>query len=696
MYHVTRTSWIAANLFVTGFVSSSIQLLLIREMMNMSGGYELASGIFLSTWLIISAVGAFFAGRSTLPDPGKINTVFALSPLLSLFLMFFLSRLFLGTGETPSVLVGIVYNLLVLIPFCISSGFVFVKLISIAQKTSGYNPGKSFSIETSGGIAAGILISLLVSEEIGTYKLMLVIILLSVTYTLLTFYLTQNTTRVVTKIIATVAVSVIVISDPDILFRQIFLPGIKVTESRDTPYGNITTGTYHGEKSLYYNQRLLKYSDDVVEREEDIHYAMLQHKLPEKVVIISGSFESHISELLKYPVKNIVYIERDPVLASMINADNFKEKVTISNTDAFSYIRKTSEKADVIIMLVPPPSTLLLNRYYTKEFFSEINEILNKGGIFLCSPGASENYYNDESLNLNSSIFNSMKAVFRNVIPIAGNKLYYIASDDTLTTKYCQLIASRGIANLYVSTDYLSDDLTERKTKEIYSLLNPSTRQNSFAFPLAYSYFQSFHISKNKNEKIIVIVLLIVLFALPLLTVNRRNLTMYFSASALAGFEIIALLTLQLTVGNMYQMTGLIIAGLMAGLAAGAGYNIRFLSRLSLALKGIILIFFYFITGLIYMEVIQIETRITAILIILNLSFLPAFITGSIFRDLTMKKNVSNDLSRIYSADLSGSAMGFIAVAGFAIPVFGIIVTLYFLGALVFTGILFGTILNKH
>ena len=37
-----------------------------------------------------------------------------------------------------------------------------------------------------------------------------------------------------------------------------------------------------GEKSLYYNHRLLSYHDDVTEREEDIHYAMLQRANPEK------------------------------------------------------------------------------------------------------------------------------------------------------------------------------------------------------------------------------------------------------------------------------------------------------------------------------------------------------------------------------------------------------------------------------
>ncbi|HBQ83395.1 MAG TPA: hypothetical protein DD745_11025 [Bacteroidales bacterium] len=51
-------SGISTNLFITGFVSTSIQILLIREMMNISGGYELITGIFLGTWLITSAAGS--------------------------------------------------------------------------------------------------------------------------------------------------------------------------------------------------------------------------------------------------------------------------------------------------------------------------------------------------------------------------------------------------------------------------------------------------------------------------------------------------------------------------------------------------------------------------------------------------------------------------------------------------------------
>jgi spermidine synthase len=221
----------------------------------------------------------------------------------------------------------------------------------------------------------------------------------------------------------------VILLNPDLLFRQILLPGIKVTGTKDTPYGNLTKGEYKGEESLYYNQRLLTYNDDATEREEDIHYAMLQSDSPEKVIMISGSPQSHIPEILKYPVSSIIYIERDPELVNYEKSvvDKFRGKAVIVNKDAYRYISNSNEQVDVIIMLVPPPSTLLLNRYYTTEFFKDVKKKLKPDGIFMCSPGPGDDYFNKESLNLYSSVFNSLAAIFSNVKPVVGNKLYFIA-----------------------------------------------------------------------------------------------------------------------------------------------------------------------------------------------------------------------------------------------------------------------------
>ena len=691
------SSQIKTNLFIIGFVSSSIQFLLMREIMNVTGGYELITGSFLGSWLIGSAIGASLAGRSTLNDIRKINLVFSFSPLISVMLMLFLSRVFLNPGETPSFLAAIIYTFLVLIPFCMVSGFTFIKLITIAGSENNFMPGKSFSIETTGGIAAGILIAILTAGLLSTYKLLLLIILLSVGYVITTYYISTQKSKIFANFFVLFLATLIIFLNPDLLFRQILLPGIKVTGTIDTPYGNITKGKYKGEESLYYNQRLLAYNDDATEREEDIHYAMLQCESPEKVIMISGSPRSHLPEILKYPVRNIIYIERDPALVKYetSTSDKFAGKVVIVNSDAYTYIRNSAESVDVIILLIPPPSTLLLNRYYTSEFFTEVKKRLKPDGIFMCSPGPGDNYFNKESLNLYSSIYNSLAAIFKNVKPVVGNKLYFIASDKEISLSFCQLAEKRHIKNIYVSADFLDDDLITRKSDEVNALIDHGIKQNRSAFPVACLHSQAYQFSKNLGEKIPAIVLMFIVFALPVTTIKRKNMLMYFSASALAGFEIIILLSLQLMVGNMYQLTGLIIAGLMAGLAIGSGINIRFLNTISLRNKVIFLILFYIIFGLIYNYMIELKSSLLSVAVIILSGFLPAVFTGHIFRELTNKTGGTSTSSAVYSADLAGSAFGFIIISGFAVPAFGIQVSVFLLTGLIFIGILFGTTRNK-
>jgi spermidine synthase len=688
---------IRINLFIAGFVSSSVQLLLIREMMNISGGYELITGIFLGSWLTGSAIGSSIAGRSPLYDIRRINLIFAISPLISMFLMFVLSRLFLNTGETPSLLMSMIYTFIVLIPFTMVSGFTFIKLISAASSCNNFIPGKSFSIETTGGIAAGILLSILTSGLLNTYQLILLIILFSLAYVVLTFYLKNTGLKLALKVFITLLASCLILFKPDIVFRQILLPGIKVTATTDTPYGNITYGKYRNEQSIYYDHRLLAYNDDAIEREEDVHYAMLQSEFPEKVILVSGSLNSLLPELLKYPLKKIIYIERDPALIrSGISVRNTSScQLVQESKDAFRYIRNTDESVDVVILLVPPPSTLQLNRYYTTEFFSEVKKKLNKDGLFVCSPGAGEDYLNKESVKLYSSVYNSLSAVFKNVKPVSGNKLYFIASDKELSLSFCKLAESRNIKNIYVSSDYLSDELITSKSNEVISLMDSSIRQNRSDFPVACFHFLSYEFSKNADEKIPAIVLLIIVFAVPVLAIRKRNLIMYFSASALAGLEIIVLLSLQIVAGNMYQLTGLVIAGVMAGLALGARCEIKLLNTFSLIMKGVFLVLFYICTGLFYNYIPGMNSGIPYISLIIISAFIPALLTGSIFRELTTNQESSHITSATYSADLAGSAFGFILVSGVSVPLFGIRFSLFLLSALIFTGLLFGTIKNK-
>ncbi len=685
------------NLFIAGFTSTAIQLILIREIMNVSGGYELAAGIFLGSWLIASSIGSSAGGKSSMNDIRRINLAFALSPLLSIILLVLLKRIFLSAGETPSVMKSIIMTFLILLPFCLVSGFTFVKLISFSRKINKADPGKSFSIETIGGIMAGISVSFITQGRFNNYKLLILIILFTLAFSILTFFITKRVTRLIVNALFTVLFAILLMSDPDILFRQLLLKGISVTETKDTHYGNITKGVYGGEESVYYNHRLLAYSDDAIEREEDIHYALLQREKPESVILISGALKSHLPEIQKYGVKKILCLEQDPELikTAMKDMRDIPMNVTIESRDAFRYFRRKGESPDAVILLLPPPSTLSLNRYYTTEFFTEVKGRLKPGGIFMCSPGPGDNYLNKESADLYSSVFNSLASVFKFVKPVAGNKLYFIASDDQLSLSFCRLTEERGIINSYVGPDYLADDLILAKSDEVISSLDTNIKQNRTAFPVACFYFQSYTFSKEIGEKIPVIILMTLAFAFPVFVIRRRYILMYYSASALAGFEIISLITLQLAAGNMYQLTGLVIAALMTGLAAGTGIDTRFTGKSLTRAGAFILIIYFILFALAYNNLLSVNSSFAASVLIILSTLIPAFITGYIFRELAINDNNESIPAMVYSADLAGSAFGFILISAVIIPAMGIKASVFFLAVLILTGIVVGTNHNK-
>lgn len=688
---------LSANLFMIGFTSTAVQVLLIRELMNITGGYELISGVFLGSWLIASSAGAAIANRSVLNNIPRINLLFAISPFVTITLLLLLTKLFLGTGEIPSFLESQILTLILLVPFCLISGFAFVKLTITAKQTGTFSPGRSFSIETTGGIIAGILLSVLTAGFFNTYELLLIIVLLFPAYTLLTFFIQKKRVKLIVKLFFAILISAIVLSEPDLFFRQLLLPAIRVSDTKDTPYGNITKGEYAGERSIYYNQRLLSYSDDAMEREEDIHYAMLQVEKPGSVLLISGSPGSHFTEIFKYDINKLVYVERDPEIVRSVKTNISKEgvQVIIENMDAFRYVKNNPEIFDAIIMLLPPPSTLSVNRFYTTDFFESARQRLSPSGVFMCAPGQNDNYFNQESVNLYSSVYNSLKAIFRYVVPVAGNKVYFIASDKEVSVSFCILADEKKIENIYVNRSFLADDLIERKSAEIQALMDVGIRQNRADFPIACFHFQSYYISRSLNERIPAIVLMIIAFVIPFFAVKRRNMLMYFSASALAGFEIIILLALQLTVGNMYQLTGLVIAAMMAGLAAGAGIKMKFMETTDLRIKALALVIYYVALALCFNLISGFRGAFIPVLLILLSIILPSWMTGHIFRELTTGNKEVTGPGATYSADLAGSALGFILISGVAVPALGIRNSIILLAVFILAGILFGTKGNK-
>lgn len=170
---------------------------------------------------------------------------------------------------------------------------------------------------------------------------------------------------------------------------------------------------------------------------------------------------------------------------------------------------------------------------------------------------------------------------------------------------------------------------------------------------------------------------------------------MCIGASALAGFEIITLLAIQLSAGNMYQLTGLTLALFMAGLAAGSGINTRNQSNHSIKHIIIALAIFYVLAGFLIIPLTEIRSGKFAAAILLAASLLPSFLTGIIFRNITNNNPAGSSTASVYSSDLMGSAFGFMVVSAVMVPMLGIPVSLFILSGLILASLLFGTKANK-
>jgi len=88
---------------------------------------------------------------------------------------------------------------------------------------------------------------------------------------------------------------------------------------------------------------------------------------------------------------------------------------------------------DLIAVLVPDPTTAMINRYYTREFHTACRALLSPGGVLFCRVTASANYLEDETGALAKTVYGALGASFHTVSAGGGDRLLLAASDQPAT-----------------------------------------------------------------------------------------------------------------------------------------------------------------------------------------------------------------------------------------------------------------------
>lgn len=687
--------------FLLGSTTIMTQIILLREFLAVFSGNELVIGLVLANWMILTGLGAFLGKfRSRLKSSVSviINGLVLLSilPFVTTFLINFLKNIVFPVGALIGVFQIFYTSFLLVIPFCLLSGFLFTFIVKSFSELQNQNEtGTIYGFESVGSITGGLVSGLLFVSLLSSIESLLMLAILN--GAVLFLINLQKTRKRLMWVPLTVVIPafVLLFFHPEKFIRSFVYPNQKIEVSKDSPHGNIVITRREKMVSVYTNNNLIFDSENFMVNEEAVHFPMLQHPDPKSVLLVSGDLAGEIAEAKKYKPLRIDCVDDDRWLLSLLS-DTLKkltnDTVKITAADPVRFLRKTTKKYDVAIVNLPGPSTLQSNRFYTLEFFTLLKSRLNLNGVFSFSILSPPNYMNQAAVDLNSTLFVTLKKVFRNVLIIPGEKNYFLASDGSLSYNMAQVVQEKGIETQYVNQYYIDDGLLESRGTTILTALNLNAEINQNLKPISYYQQLAYWLSQFKGKYRWMAV---VAFAIALSIFFRGNTTskvMFVTGFTASGIEILLLFGLQVFFGNIYLLTSFVFAGFMLGLALGSFfgksvfspgknllYKTQFLIGLFAALAGVSL----FSSGM---------ERLPGFLIyslFLLATVLVGGLTGFQFSvsSLSAKGTFAGISGETYSYDLAGSAFGALAVSIYLVPVLGIVVSVFILALM---NLLFG------
>ncbi len=685
---VSKYSNLKFSMFITGFSALLVQMIYMREFLNVFSGNELIVGIILGNWMLLTAIGAKIAG-SMLLDILNIKKIITSQLFIALLIpvsvlsIYWAKAQFYPPGTLPAFYGSSLFCLIVMAPFCLVSGGLFTFLADGFSKLTGRQQApKVYGLEAFGSVVGGLLFTFVLLQYFSSFQIVFAVSAINIFAALLLipFRLNALVKRLLLLVFIFVLLILPFIINFDGLAKSFIFENQTIVLSKDTPFGNLTVTQTGGQYNFYENGISLFSTDDLIANEEAVHYAMAQPKNPQSVLVVSGDIGGMTREISKYDVGKIDFVEINPYLIeAMQNFVGLPDDIlTIHIADARKYISETQTKYDVVLLNLPAPASLQLNRFYSVEFFKRIKKILNPGAVISIPFQGGSNYLGDEARNFIGILQKTLLSEFKHVIVYPGESNYFLASDDSLEFDISKILQERGIKNEFVNHYYIDDDIARKRASQISKSIDYNSPVNSDFRPVAYfsqiSYWLSWYGQKLWWVLALVVFGMLLLFGF-VSSFNKSLLLTGFSASVI---ELIILMVFQIYFGQLYQAIALLISGFMIGLATGVWFaevqssKIKFVWLIKN--QGLIGVF----SLVIFLILLLVQEFTFPDILLKTLLYISMPILGGMtglqfsFAVKLQKQSKAKVASSAYAIDLIGAAGGAILASVLLIPALGI------------------------
>jgi spermidine synthase len=595
-------------LFEIGFVSLLAQVVLLRELNVAFYGSELIYILALGVWLAWSAVGAAAGRRRGTSSSARIRRLLlALGFLLPLAVAFVRGghELFGGVpgADLPfprqMAAMGIA-----LLPIGAALGLLFQWAAKRAID-EGRTLALAYSIESAGGILGGATATLALAAGLSNLTLGLLCALACLVAAVQSRP-QPRTGRPLGKplgVLAALGAFGLLVALVNGATLDRWLTSWRhplVLATRDTPYGRTTISGSLGQISVFRNGALVSESEGTA-AEEFAHLALLQHAAPRDVLVLGGTMEGLVREVVQHARGQVQVVELDrdafDLAAAYLPREFWGGEETAAASLRFGDPRRIlvelPKTFDVILVGMPEPSSAQANRYFTQEFFAGCAARLRPSGVLAFRLPAAENLWTPRLLRRAASIRRALAASFADIVVLPGVTNIFLASNGELPRNPAILAArfeERRLITRLVSPAHLRYVYTNDRFAEIETLLaETNAPANADIRPICYQYTLLIWLSRFYPALLwarlpgaeggggvlrwpaLALGLAVVAFvAVRRWPVARRVLLV-----ALAGFagmvgETVLILNYQATSGILYQDLGFLLTLFMAGLALGS------------------------------------------------------------------------------------------------------------------------------
>ena len=673
-----------------GIVASIFQLVILREFNFSIAKNELTFVVAAGFWIVFCSLGSIIRTPKKLRDlalPALASITFSFSICL-----IHLAKSLIGLKYYEATNLGFVLipGLILIGPVALAIGIAFRHFV---QEYIQNNPlvsktyAKFFASEAIGFFLGGVFFTLYLND----YANPLI-------FSLLPLILLPGIRKLHKKIISAVIiiiVSVISVVSFDLILKKEF-DNADILFNLGSGYGPVIAARKSQTTILFSGGSLLATSEDKSVNEEFIHISMsaVDQKLAEKdILFIGAAVSGQAEEIIKYNLSSLDCLQINPVLSKISQnrkPGGINNKINFITDDPRLYLMNSSKKYDAILMNMPAPSNLALNRYFTEEFFKLIAGRLKTKGIFSFAIPSKREILSPQFVKFNSSITCAINNVFTNSFIIPSDSMIIIASneqkitDDYLLENFTKAKPETYFFTIYHFKDYLAPSIRNYiqnmldKKAIANTDLNPSSFLNYLALEQA-KFYPNLRISFKEMQRAILIFLLlcgVIIIAASYLS-KRASCLLNIAA---VGFNSIGLLSIifvlfQLYCGALFWKLGILIALFMGGLSIGTSSVNRINAYYANLLSSIYLL--WMLTIFILFSNLETIGRLNyADFIFYFLALICGLLTGASYpllahNLLKNKFDAKYITTTIYSMDLVGSFLGTLICGIFLIPFLG-------------------------